>query len=92
MLINMLSQLLYACYILHGDILEILLSVETAIPTIKKGAVIAMIFGGSSATVKQNSRGQQLVRNLVRPSIASIHEFEGNLYRKILMYLTLLRN
>ena len=38
-----------------GDILEILLPVETAIPTIKKEAVIAMTFGVPSATVKRSS-------------------------------------
>ena len=35
-----------------GDILEILLPVETAFPTIRKGIVIAMTFGVPSATVK----------------------------------------
>ena len=53
MLINMLSQLLYACYILETSS-EILLPVETAIPTIKKGVVIAMTFGVPSATVKRS--------------------------------------
>ena len=37
-----------------GDILEILLPVETAIPTIKKGVVIAMTFGVPSATIKRS--------------------------------------
>ena len=37
-----------------GDILEILLPVEAAFPTIKKGAVIAMTFGVPSATVKRS--------------------------------------
>ena len=53
MLINMLSQL--DVRMLHlGDILEILLPVETAIPTIIKGVVIAMTFGVPSATVKRS--------------------------------------
>ena len=50
MLINMLSQLLYTLHL--GDSLEILLPVETAIPTTKKGVVIAMTFGVPLATVK----------------------------------------
>ena len=37
-----------------GDILEILIPVETAIPTIKKGVVIAMTSGVPSATVKRS--------------------------------------
>ena len=52
LMLIMLSQLLYACYIHLGDILEILLPVETAIPTIKKGVVIAMTFGVSFSNCK----------------------------------------
>ena len=37
-----------------GDILEILLPVETDIPTIKMGVVVAMTFGVPSATVKRS--------------------------------------
>ena len=37
-----------------GDILEILLPVEMAISTIKKGGVIAMTFGVPSTAVKRS--------------------------------------
>ncbi len=53
-----------------GDVLEMLLPLETAFPTIKKGVVIAMTFGVSSATVERSFSSLRRIKTYLRSTMS----------------------